>query len=84
MDVHPRLFASVAAFTALAGRPAVWSRYTIESAFNSVGRKFAHRGADSRLRPVALIGAISAVASPRGVTCTDTRTGHFFRVSRES
>lgn len=29
-------------------------------------------------------GAISCDSEPSGVTCTDTATGHFFRVSRES
>lgn len=30
------------------------------------------------------IGAITCDSEPSGVTCTDSSTGHFFRVSRES
>jgi hypothetical protein len=30
------------------------------------------------------LGAITCGSEPSGVTCTDTVTGHFFRVSRES
>jgi hypothetical protein len=30
------------------------------------------------------IGAITCNSEPTGITCTDTSTGHFFRVSRES
>jgi hypothetical protein len=29
-------------------------------------------------------GAITCESQPSGVTCTDTVTGHFFRISRES
>jgi hypothetical protein len=29
-------------------------------------------------------GAITCVSEPPGLTCSDTATGHFFRVSRES
>jgi len=30
------------------------------------------------------VGAITCDSEPSGVTCTNTNTGHFFRVSRES
>jgi hypothetical protein len=30
------------------------------------------------------VGTITCGSQPSGVTCTDTSTGHFFRVSRES
>ena len=30
------------------------------------------------------VGTITCGSAPSGVTCTDTSTGHFFRVSRES
>jgi hypothetical protein len=30
------------------------------------------------------IGAITCDSEPSGVTCTNSSTGHFFRVSRES
>jgi hypothetical protein len=30
------------------------------------------------------VGTITCESAPSGVTCTDTNTGHFFRVSRES
>lgn len=30
------------------------------------------------------LGAISCESEPSGVTCTDGRTGHFFRISRDS
>jgi hypothetical protein len=30
------------------------------------------------------VGSITCASEPSGVTCTDTSTGHFFRVSRES
>jgi hypothetical protein len=30
------------------------------------------------------LGAITCHSEPAGVTCTDTSTGHFFRVSRDS
>jgi hypothetical protein len=30
------------------------------------------------------IGAITCASEPSGVTCTDSSTGHFFRVSRDS
>ena len=30
------------------------------------------------------LGAITCESQPSGVTCTDTSSGHFFRVSRES
>ena len=30
------------------------------------------------------LGAMTCDSEPSGVTCTDTSTGHFFRVSRES
>jgi hypothetical protein len=43
MDLLTRLFAAVAAFTALAEGPSGWSRYTTESAINSIGGKFALR-----------------------------------------
>jgi hypothetical protein len=29
-------------------------------------------------------GAMTCESEPSGVTCTDTVTGHFFRISRES
>ena len=30
------------------------------------------------------VGALTCVGEPSGVTCTDSSTGHFFRVSQES
>lgn len=30
------------------------------------------------------VGTITCASEPSGVTCTDTSTGHFFRLSRES
>jgi Family of unknown function (DUF6636) len=32
----------------------------------------------------AFSGAIRCAIEPAGITCTDTSTGHFFRLSRES
>jgi hypothetical protein len=30
------------------------------------------------------VGVMTCASEPSGVTCTDTSTGHFFRVSRDS
>jgi hypothetical protein len=30
------------------------------------------------------VGAITCASEPSGVKCTDSSTGHFFRLSRES
>jgi hypothetical protein len=30
------------------------------------------------------MGAITCDSEPAGITCTDTSTGHFFRLSRDS
>jgi hypothetical protein len=35
-------------------------------------------------RAVGAVGAISCDSEPTGMTCTDSSTGHFFRVSRDS
>jgi len=49
------------------------------------GNKALVRSADQRLRGLAPgVGTIRCDSETSGVTRTDTITGHFFRVSRES
>ena len=57
----------------------------ITSQPNGNGNKTPVRSADQRLRgPAPGVGTMTCDSETSGVTCTDTSTGHFFRVSRES
>ena len=60
------------------GKPANLRCYEGASKFNRPGEQTLDYGQKySR-------GAITCESEPSGVTCTDTATGHFFRISRES
>jgi hypothetical protein len=60
------------------GKPAMLGCYEGVSKFNSPGdHTLGYGQKNSR-------GVITCESEPSGVTCTDTATGHYFRISRES
>ena len=49
------------------------------------GQEFPAAAAHARIRPVARsLGTITCDSEYTGMTCTDSSTGHYFRVSRDS